>query len=102
MGHKNFNKFFDDTKKESAKFMAEHEGKGPAPAWCYTVAEAGGRDVSELKDMTDEEAYEFVAELLPGGIKVCVCGQQQHLASALMTKLQLTCPDRCTVVISLQ
>jgi hypothetical protein len=50
--------------------MAEHDGKGPAPAWCKIVAKAGGLHVEDMQDMTDEEAYEFIEDLLPGGMKV--------------------------------
>ena len=51
-------------------------------AWCKTVALAAGQSIDEMDDMTDEEAYEAVAHVLPGGIKVSVlagCQRCTHL-----------------------
>jgi hypothetical protein len=45
---------FEEVKQAYADFMADNEGKGPVPTWCYTVAKAGELDVSELEGKTDE------------------------------------------------
>lgn len=78
-GYTIFNKWFTDVKKAVAKYEAANGDCKPCPDWVKTVAVAAVGTASEVEDLTDEEAYDFIEKHLPKGAKVCacVCGWRQ-------------------------
>lgn len=58
--------------------MAAHDGAKPVPAWVYVVYAAGKGDAADLEGLTEEQSYDLVSPMLPGGMKVGV--QQQHMS----------------------